>query len=338
MGGRQVAEAALLSRAPRIYAAATAAAGCSPTGCRSPLPRHARQAVVVGVRVTLTMVHPLWLARRPPSGCRLPLCRRLLPALAAASPWRRALPARPGRPGSLAESLPPLARSPAQVPVCGGPGAVVLRGHERSREGGDVPLHNPQRGRGWRGRRATGGWGGPLQGVWHHRRGATATPAQCLAAQGDAGKCSQMPSRCAELAPRSPRPRRRLEPGWPRSHPRTAQWCHSRRGCAHTRAGPTAHPHAGDTRTTTASPRGAWQPLPVLDGLPAAAGGKARFLGRALLNRADTAAIGRVEVSCQATAWELPAASEGVHGVTEAEGQTLACLADGHRSPERPGH
>lgn len=109
-GGRQVAQAALLSRAPRIYAAATAAAGRSPTGCRSPLPRHARQAVVVGVCVTLTMVHPLWLARRPPSGCRLPLCRRLLPALAAASPWRRALPARPGRPGSLAESLPPLAR------------------------------------------------------------------------------------------------------------------------------------------------------------------------------------------------------------------------------------
>lgn len=201
-----------------------------------------------------------------------------------------------------------------------------------------MPLRNPQRGRGWRGRRGIGGWGGPSQGVWHHRRGATAAPAQCLAAHGDAGKRSQMPTRCAELAPRSPRPQRRLEPGWPRSHPGTVRWCHSRRRCAHTRAGATAHPRAGDTRTATASPTGAWQPLPVLDGLPAAAGGKARFLGRAPLNRADTAAIGRVEVSCQATARELPATSEGVRGVTEAEGQTLACLADRHRSPGRPGH
>ena len=38
-------------------------------------------------------------------------------------------------------------------------------------------------------------------------------------------------------------------------------------------------------------------------------------------------------MSCQAAAWELPAVSE----VTEAEGQTSVCPADGCHSPRKPG-
>lgn len=332
-------EAALLSRAPRIHAATAAAAGRSPTECRSPLPRHAWQAVVVGVRVTLTMVHPLWLARRPPSGCRLPLCRRLLPALAAASPWRRALPARPGRPGSLAESLPPLARSLAGS----GPGVWGARGRRAEgprAEPGKRGRASPQPAAGKGLARQEGYWG--LRGdpcrvsgitgrqPWPRQRNAWLPKGT----QESAPKCPPaVPSSYSAAPGRSA--------GWSQAGP--APTWGQRSGVTHTGdvhtpgRGP-RHTHTRDTRTTTASPRGAWQPLPVLDGLPAAAGGKARFLGRAPLNRADTAAIGRVEVSCQATARELPAASEGVRGVTEAEGQTLACLADGHRSPGRPGH
>lgn len=41
---------------------------------------------------------------------------------------------------------------------------------------------------------------------------------------------------------------------------------------------------------------------------------------------------------CQAAAWELLAVSKGMLKAMEAEGQTLACLADGILHPGKPGH
>lgn len=62
-------------------------------------------------------------------------------------------------------------------------------------------------------------------------------------------------------------------------------------------------------------------------------GSTAWFPGRAQLKQADTIAIGRLEVSCQAAEQELLAVSKGMFKVMEVEGQTLVCPADGILQP-----
>lgn len=210
-----------------------------PARRRGPLPRRAR-------RGALTMACPLWLACRPPSGCRPPACRRLLPVLAAAAPWRRALPARPGRPGSLAE-VTSSARSLAPAPLRGGPGAAPGGAASRAGKGG---TRCPTARGGEGAAEAGGGVGGTLVGC---------PAANAWLPAGTQGATAQCPPTAPGLHRTAPATAVTAVLGWPHSpRPGTGWWwcwCTQRGGghCAPTRWG-----HASHRR----QPRGCLAPSP----------------------------------------------------------------------------